>query len=146
MPGKPGSGGPPPKRQEQRRRRNTDVVPVTTAPSGGTTNAPASEDVWHPRAREWFDSLGRSGQSRFYEASDWAMAKIAADMMTKLLEADKPSAQLLASVLQLTTALMTTEGDRRRLRLELSRATEVDEDEAASVAALDDYRKRLGGG
>ena len=40
------------------------------------------------------------------------------------------------------TELLTTEGARRRVRLELSRQT-VDEDDAAAVAALDDYRARL---
>lgn len=148
MPGVPGAGGPVPKRSEQRRRRNKapEGAAVTTAPAGVTASAPESEDAWHPRAKEWFDSLAQSGQSAFYEASDWAMARFAADLMTSLLSADKPSAQMVASLLQLTTALMCTEGDRRRLRLELARGVQVDEDEVASVAALDDYRKRLGGG
>lgn len=146
MPGKPGSGGPPPKRSDQRRRRNTDVMPVTTAPSGANPGQmPLPDDAWHPRAHEWFVSLGQSGQSRFYEPSDWAMAKFAADLMSKLAISDKPSAQMVASLLQITTGLMVTEGDRRRLRLELARGPEVDTDEESSVANIADYMNRVGG-
>src|SRR4051812_35929943 len=102
-----GSGGPVPKPQAQRRRRNQPKVPVDTAPAGASIGGvPASDDSWHPRAHEWYLSLARSGQARFYEPSDWAMAKLAADMMSKLCEAERPSAQMLASLLQLTTELM----------------------------------------
>lgn len=147
MPGKPGSGGPVPKPTSQRRRRNKtpDGAEVTFAPSGAVGQAPSPDDDWHPRAREWFESLGKSGQASLYEPSDWAMAKVAADMMSKLCEAERPSAQMLASLLQLTTELMCTEGARRRLRLELARGPQVDEDEQASVTALSDYMTRAGG-
>lgn len=146
MPGIPGSGGPPPKRSDQRRRRNKPDVEVTTAPAGPVVSGVPSADVsWHPLAREWFDSLAHSGQARFYEPSDWAEARICGELMSKLLSADKPSAQLAQTVLAWTTTLMTTEGSRRRLRLELARGTAVDPDEEASVAALDDYRRMVGG-
>jgi hypothetical protein len=143
-----GSRGPVPSQSNQRRRRNKPDVVVDTAPSAMfgevvVENAPKADDAWHPMAAEWFNSLARSGQAAFYEASDWAMARIAAQMMSKLCEADKPSAQMLASVLQLTSSLLATEGDRRRMRLELARGAQVDEDEQASVTAMADYQRKL---
>lgn len=147
MAGKPGVGGPVPKPQAQRRRRNKPAVPVDTVPARGFSGpAPRPDDAWHPIAREWFLALAESGQARFYEPSDWAMARLGAEMMSNLCSSDRPSAQMLVSVLQITSGLLATEGDRRRLRLELARGAEVDADEESSVAALDDYRKRLGSG
>ena len=43
------------------------------------------------------------------------------------------------------TELLTTEGARRRMRLELQDATEDDDVSAGVVTALDEYRRALGG-
>ena len=146
MPGKPGSGGPVPKRSEQRRRRNKTDMPVEITPAPPTTpDAPTSSPDWHSIAREWFDSLARSGQAAWYQASDWAQARLVAEMMDRLCQAEKPNAQLFASVLAGASSLLTTEGERRRLRLELARGPQVDEDEEASVTALADYMRENGG-
>ncbi len=143
----PGPRGPVPKPAAQRRRQNKPVAPVDETPAGPALTSPpaASDELWHPIAREWFDSLSQSGQSRFFEPSDWALARLGAEMMSSLCSADKPSAQMLMSLLSLTSSLLSTEGDRRRLRLELARGPQIDEDEEASVSALADYRNRLGG-
>lgn len=142
-----GSRGPVPKSDAQRRRRNKPDVPVhTVAAQVEGFASPEPDAAWHPIARDWFVSLGQSGQSAMYEPSDWAMARLGAEMMSTLCSGERPSAQMLASLLSLTSSLLATEGDRRRLRLELARGPQVDEDEEASVAALDDYRNRLGNG
>lgn len=52
------------------------------------------------------------------------------------------SAMKLTATLNALTGLLITEGDRRRLRLELQQPQE--ETTPASVAAIDDYRARLG--
>jgi outer membrane protein assembly factor BamD (BamD/ComL family) len=39
--------------------------------------------------------------------------------------------------------LLTTEGARRRARLELAKASEKDPDAEAAISALDDYRRRF---
>lgn len=145
-----GSRGPVPTPTSQRRRRNKPETPVDSAPAAVfgevvVEDAPKGDPDWHPTALGWFESLARSGQARYYEASDWAMARLGATMMDKLLTADKPSAQLLASVLGITSVLLSTEGDRRRLRLELARGVQVDEDEVAADATVTDLRSRLGG-
>lgn len=142
----PGSRGPVPKPSSQRRRRNRPEVETDVAPAGAVApGAPEPEDTWHPIARDWFVALGNSGQAAFYEPSDWAMARLGAELMSKLAASDKPSAQMLASLLQITSSLLATEGDRRRLRLELARGEQVDPDEEAADATVTDLRSRLGG-
>lgn len=145
MSGVPGKGGPVPKRSDQRRRRNKPDVEVAQAPGAANVSVPHPEPDWHPIARDWFVSLAESGQARFYEPSDWQTARYVSEAMSRNLSGEKFSAVLFASVMSGMSSLLTTEGDRRRLRLELERAAAVDADEDAAVAKLDEYRARFSG-
>jgi hypothetical protein len=134
-----------PKRSDQRRRANKPEIEVDQAPAKGVSDVPAADSSWHPIARGWFDSLALSGQSAFFEPSDWATAQLVAQGMHELLTADRMSAQLFQSVLAGTTQLMSIEADRRRLRIELAKAsTGPSPEEMAATADLDAYRQRLG--
>lgn len=137
--------GPVPKRSSERRRRNKpEGVQVTTAPVAvETVECPPADDAWHPIARDWYESLVRSGQAVFYEPSDWATARYVAEAMSRGLQASRFSAQLFAAVSSAMTELLTTEGARRRARLEIQRDAPSDE-KPADVMALDDYRALLG--
>ena len=135
-----GSRGPVPKRSDQRRRANRDGSEVVAA-AGPRVKPPSASKHWHRLAREWFRSLQESGQAQFYEASDWAQAKVVAELMSRELEKDRPSAQMVQTLLGQATELLTTEGSRRRVRLELERGEAPVEDEA--VAILDDYRQSV---
>jgi hypothetical protein len=65
--------------------------------------------------------------------------------MSRNLEASRFSAQMFAAVMSGMSSLLTTEGDRRRVRVELERAVQTDADEEAAVEALDEWRRRLSG-
>lgn len=162
MPGVPGSGGPVPKRSTQRRRRNKPEVEIDKAPSAPTSAGPEPLDSWHPIARDWYVSLGLSGQSVFYQPSDWATAYLIAESISRDLkpqvvgvhpETGEPIMAViplkgasLASYLKAMTVLLATEGDRRRARLELERgARREDPDELASVTAISDWTRQLSG-
>lgn len=143
-----GARGPVGKRSDQRHGHRTQAekdavtkVPIASPP------VPALEpdEAWHPIAQDWFRSLGESGQRVFYEASDWQVARYVAEAMSRNLNTGRFSAQLFAAVMSGMSSLLTTEGDRRRLRIELERQTAVDADEEAAVAALDEWRDRLSG-
>lgn len=154
-----GSRGPVPKQAATRRRRNKDVAHASRSPAGqpaalpSTAAAPARSKLqrpnhlWHPVAKDWFSTLWESGQARFYEPSDWAVARFVAEAMSRCLRAERTSAQMVATVLGGAADLMSTESSRRRLRLELTRH-EDDENQPGlmPVAALDEYRHRLGAG
>ena len=135
--------GPVPKRSDQRRRRNkSDGPELVKAPGGETPDVPPADENWHPIAARWYASLAESGQSAFYEASDWALAVYLAEAMDRNLKSGRFSAQLLQTVLSGMTDLLTTEGARRRARLELERKNGgEDPREAARVTLMDSYRK-----
>lgn len=97
---------------------------------------------WHPLAREWFRSLAESGQSYMYEPSDWATARVLAELLSRALKAGKLTASLIERWQVGATELLTTEGARRRLRLELEKAPAADPLEEAAVADLAAYRSR----
>lgn len=147
MPGVPGKGGPPPKRSDERRRRNNEngQRDVSRAPGASEVPIPDPDENWHPVALGWYRSLAESGQSVYYEPSDWATAYLLAESIHVLLSSGKFSAVLFQSIMSSMSELLVTEGSRRRVRVELERGTGVDPDQEHAVTALADYRKRLNG-
>jgi hypothetical protein len=140
-----GQHGPPPKRSSQRRRRNKDTKP-DKAQRVGKVKRPAVSRHWHPIAKTWFTSLADSGQSDFFEPSDWQAARYVAEMMSKHLKAPRPSAQLFTGIWTAMTDLLSTEASRRRVRMEIERLTDPPAgDDKSDVAVLNDYRQRAGG-
>jgi hypothetical protein len=158
-----GTRGPVPKRSDERRRQNkpaTATGEITQAPAADGVVAPEPNGEWHEVAHRWYLSLAASGQSRFYEPSDWATAYLIAESMSRDLNEQvvgitdsgtKVYAEIplkgasLSAYLKAFSNLLTTEGDRRRASIELQRGLVVDPDEDASVTALADYRAALEG-
>ena len=137
--------GPPPKRSNQRRRRNKPVDIASEVSGCGSPPAPPELDPdWHPMARDWFIALRHSGQGEHYQASDWQTARVAAEILSRQLLSGRPSAQMMKVWSSLATALLATEGDRRRARLELQRSPKGGEGgEAASVSWIGEARRGL---
>lgn len=134
-----------PKRESQRRRTNKPVVPVDHVQVDSVVRGPELGFAAHPLAAEWYESLRVSGQSVFFEPSDWATARVWTDLLSRVLSKGSPSAMMVSAWASGATELMTTEGSRRRMRLELERAKPVDVDDEAAVAMLDEYRGRFSG-
>jgi hypothetical protein len=120
---------------------------ITKAPSGPPIDLPELPDadpLWHPIAADWYLSLRESGQAVFYQPSDWAVARYAADLMSKVLMSERgPNGQLVAALNSVMSSLLTTEGDRRRARMELERKPAARQ-APAGVTAIADYRASLG--
>lgn len=142
-----GARGPVPKRSTQRRRRNKDSKPESVQAAPAKVKRPAVAGHWHPIAKAWYRSLGESGQAQFFEPSDWEAARFVAETMTLNLKAKRFSAQLFAAVWSAMTDLLTTEGARRRARIEIEREVDkvVVDDGESEVAQLDAYRRRVAG-
>lgn len=95
------------------------------------------QDNWHPVAKHWYDSLPTSGQSIYYQPSDWAIAYMLAESISRdfkpqfvganpetgepIFETIPLKGASLAAYLKGFTALLATEGDRRRMQIELER-------------------------
>ena len=119
-----------------------ELVARLDEPAAASSAHPPAKH-WHPIARDWFTSLSESGQSQFYEPSDWAAARYVAEILSKHVKAAKPSAQMFAGIWSAMSDLLSTEAARRRVRMEIEREPE-DAGAAAKVTALDDYRQALG--
>lgn len=154
-----GSRGPAPKRSDQRRRANKPETPVVKAPGAGEVEVPKPNSKWHPAAKRWFESLAGSGQSHFYEPSDWAAAYLLAEAISRglrprvvgtsdegeLVWADvPPSGSELSAWLKGMTALLVTESDRRRAQVELQRPQAV-EPAPPEVTDIRSWREGLSG-
>lgn len=132
-----GTRGPIPERAENRRRRNKTNTQSDTV--FGEVEVPPADDNWHPIAFDWYTSLIKSGQSKYFEPSDWMAAQLLAHEMTRMLAA-RCSANMFAAVWSAMGDLLTTEGERRRARLEITRKTAAPAAPLAVVTSLDRYR------
>jgi hypothetical protein len=144
-----GARGPIPKRSEERmgHRSKEEKQSRTRAPAGpplDLPDLPEPDEHWHDIATDWYLSLRESGQAVFYQPSDWAMARYAAHVMSQVLLSERANGQLVAALNSVMSSLLTTEGDRRRARMELERRPAVKQ-APAGVTAIADYRASIGG-
>lgn len=139
-----GVTGPVPKRSDQRIRRNKPDVPVDKVSAIGAVRVPELDmpDA-HPLVHEFYLSMRESAQAKYFEASDWAYAKLTLHFTDLLLKSGRPSGQLLSTVQTMLSELLVSEGARRRVRLEVERSGSG----VAEVLEIADiYRKRLAEG
>jgi hypothetical protein len=119
-----------------------DIVNLPTIPVAVECE-PADEN-WHPAVIRLYDSLAKSGEVQFFEPSDWAFARLTCDILTRwFADPEKMPAMLVSSCMANLTRLGVTEGDRRRMRVELERGGE--QAEPASVAIMAKYRNAAKG-
>jgi len=94
----------------------------------------------HPIAEQWYESLKQSGQSRFYEPSDWQSARMLTHEMGRMLNAGRVSAQTLAAVWSAMGDMLSTEAARRRVRMEIERGEGGgDPKKEAEISRMADY-------
>ena len=122
--------GPIPKRSDQRRRRNLGQAAITKIKVSEKVQ-PAGPDLDlsdpHPLAADWYEALRVSGQAYLFEPSDWAQARVWAEVLSRAMkQGDRPSAVLISAWHSGAAELLTTEGARRRVQIELERQPERD--------------------
>lgn len=107
---------------------------------------PNAESAWHPRAKAWFNSLKKSGQSDYFQQSDWELAKFCADLMSYAYEQKfQRMTMLIVEINSMMARLGTTEADRRQaMRVELD--IPVVEEQTAEEAAIDEVAAMLSKG
>ena len=135
--------GPVPNRSDQRVRRNKDAVEVEKVPVSGEVPVPELNipDA-HPFVVELYESMQISAQRKYYEPSDWAYAKTTLHFLNGLLLSSRPSAQMLAAVNSMLTQLLLTEGERRRVRIEVERSASTSQD-ATVISIADRFAEML---
>lgn len=103
---------------------------------------PEASPNWLPVSRSWYNSLRYSGQSAFYEASDWTTAVCAAQAYDIFLRTY--NASTLAVFERLSARLGATISDRARARIVLDEPEHADADEDAADEAVIRWQGRLG--
>lgn len=126
-----GARGPIGKRDEERVRRNAPENPTDTVQVIGSVNIPELGDVshlgeTHPLIEEMYESIKQSAAVKYYEPTDWQFARLTLYTLNQELIAaqhnGKPvGAMKLTAINQMLSSLLLTEGDRRRVRLEVDR-------------------------
>lgn len=119
--------GPLPKRSDQRVRRNKtgeDGLSVTKLHVGGGLTAQPKLDLGykpHPLVQDFWDSLADSAFTQYYEPADWQYMRLALYVLDEMLTNQNISAMKLAEVNKMLTALLVSEGERRRVKIEVER-------------------------
>lgn len=181
--------GQAPNRQGGRRRRNkTDengrsIVPdviqvgdIDWDDEGSVENlvqAPDPDPDWHPIAKHVYESMQHSAQRLYYEPSDWALAYLVCDHITRELNpkfvgfkkvlngetlkgvpilVDEPAFESMpltggsmSAIMRAFEKLMVTEVDRRKARVEIERGAAVEDDRFADDVVADRMRLIQGG-
>lgn len=167
-----GVTGPVPKREAARVRKNSPK-PFTTEAGRGAPNPytpPVDEDgnpVWERETLLFFESFEKSGQSRFYEATDWAQLYILCVALDREIKPQFVGMQNLVdgstrpmikrmpikgatlnALRSWNSALLAAEGDRRRIQLELEKANIPSDGAGSNVSEarqkVTDIRSRMG--
>jgi hypothetical protein len=115
-----GINGPVPKREDTRRQHIKEEDRVDRLPSGvpdGVKLGPEPPEWMDGYALDFYEAFRTSGQAVFYEDSDWAVLTLTCRNV--MAEIRKPSAVMFAAILHACSILAATEGDRRRVRIEL---------------------------
>ena len=132
--------GPVPKRQDERIRRNKLETPIESVTAIGVVRIPdLGLDEPHPIVVELWEGMVHSAQSKYFEPSDWAFARLTLHFVDDLVKSNRPNGQVLATVASMLTDLLVTEGSRRKVRIEVERQ-EVKEN-VTDIAEL--FRQRL---
>ena len=147
--------GPVPNRSDDlarpRSRKGGDQQEVTKGVLRSVT-IPTADPEWHPIATMLWESLEDSGQADFYQQSDWAFAYSLMEDLTRYKEPQvnretgelyfKRSGQMLQTIYSAMERLLVTEGDRRRVRIELTEPMSTEP--GAEVYLLQGYKDALG--
>jgi hypothetical protein len=133
--------GPVPKRSDERIRRNKPEIEITKIEAVGEVEQPelGIPDP-HPIVEDLWNSLAESGQTRYYEPSDWSYMRFILHFCDGLVKSSRPSGQMLATISSAMSDLLVSEGSRRRVRMEIER-------EAAANQVIDiskELKKRMG--
>ncbi|WGY03670.1 hypothetical protein QI633_07855 [Nocardioides sp. QY071] len=124
------SGELTPAAERQRKSRGTTAVRGKSNPA----TIPDPDPDWCHAARLMWDSACESGGAAFYESSDYATLWLLCDQIDYLYRTNKDgeakprSPEMFKAVLTGLGNLLVSEGDRRKLHIELEKAPDDNPD------------------
>jgi hypothetical protein len=118
--------------ERKRKERGTAVVRGKSNPA----TIPEPDAEWCHAAKMLWDAMTESGGAAWYESSDYAVLYLVCDQIHHLYQqGGRRSPEYLRVIMQALGTLLATEGDRRRLHIELQKAPDDEDD---FLAGLDD--------
>lgn len=157
------------KTNDQGESLEVDQVDLTSFDGGDVVPVPEPNPNWHPAALAIWEAAADSGQRVFFEKSDWAVLALLCSQITQhyrddlviekvklpmengsgggeeLVRGSMPmNGGTISAILKGFASLGLTEGDRRRMRLELKRGG--DGEEKPTPQGVVDARARFLGG
>lgn len=162
-------GGPVPKKDAERRRRNKtpDNGGMSAIPAevvnldevlAGEVEIPVAEETWHPIAKQIYEAQSKSGQALWMEPSDWSMLYLMCESISRDLNPQVVGitedgdvvrdviplkGASLSAYLKGFAALLVSEGERRKVRIELERQRRIDAAAADEDKVVDIVQRRL---
>jgi hypothetical protein len=149
-----GQRGPIPDRSDNLARPRSRKGGDSNEPTKGIAyeaTIPEPDPDWHPISLMLWNAMLESGQSEFYQSTDWVMAYSLCEELSLYKnpkvtkdgeEYHKRSGQMLQTINTMMGDLLLTEAHRRRVRIELEKPEE--EETPASIVAINDYKAQLG--
>ena len=161
--------GPVPVKDAQRRRRNKTSasdkslshIPAEIhklPPIEPTEAIPSPSEDWHPVATQLWTAQMKSGQAQWMEPSDWAMLYFVCESISRDLQPQfvgmtedgevirdiiPVKGASMSAYLKAFSQLMMSEGERRRVRVELERERRAEEMAKAKVVDIVQDRNAL---
>lgn len=137
--------GPMPKRSSERTRRNKENEAGLTLKKGvaqGIARWPLPDTSWHSAVVRMYESFSQSGMAAFFEQTDVEMCWIACEGLQAWYDGGKRSANQFEFVMGQFAKLGATEGERRRMRIELDSEAEQQTAEEAEVASIQAFKAK----
>lgn len=120
-----------------RSRKGKEHAYEVTKAKAGQVSIPDPDPDWCNAAKMVWEAAQESGGSQFYENTDWAMLYLVCDQITHLYEqGGRRSPEYLRVIVQTLGSLLFTEGDRRKVRIELERPDEDAGEWQANLVSL----------
>lgn len=129
------------KRSEERIRRNIEPPTEKVHAFGAVTQPDLDFEDPHPTVVRLWEALGDSAFTKYYEPTDWEMARVMLHFLDDQLKVFKKNANMISVIQSMMNDLLFSEGSRRRVRLEIEREA-LKQGQVLDIASLLDQRAR----
>ncbi len=137
--------GPIPNRSDERVRRNKPEIPIEKIDIIGEVEIPdlGLRDP-DPLVEDMYEAMKQAGQKKYFEPTDWQYARLALRLLDQELKKPTFSAVKLQALNQMFANLLLTEGDRRRVRIEIERQKSAEGNVIDAADAFRDWMSKPG--
>lgn len=93
--------------------RGENYWPAGAPPQTDADRPPPTPNDWHRRARDWFNALKKGPTAQYMLRSDWTVALVAGDALSRWCENPNAPTSLLSTWERVAASLMSTHRTRQ---------------------------------